>query len=161
MKKMLFSLILIALLLIAGCSTLSESLSGSEGSSGSSGSSGSKSGGALTPVPAGHAGVYAVSHNGGGEDEKLMFPEDVTGLILERSGSSYLIYLANVYEGGEGEKIEELDYEYVDNRFSIPYGEVLATGEPIILDLAFCEEGLCGYMLVGDKKYELRLAKQE
>ena len=160
MKKTSFPLILIALLLLAGCSSLSESFTGSEGSSGSSGSSDSKSGGALTPVPAGHAGVYAVSHNGGGEDEKLMFPEDVTGLILERSGSSYLIYLANVYEDGEGEKIEELDYEYVDNRFSIHYGEVLATGDPITLDLAVCDEGLCGFMVVGDKKYELRLAKQ-
>ena len=157
MKKTLFSLVLITLLLMTGCSTLSESLSGSGDSTGSSGS---KSGGALTLVPAGHAGVYAVSHNGGGEDEKLMFPEDVTGLILERSGSSYLIYLANVYEDGEGEKIEELDYEYVDNRFSIHYGEVLATGDPITLDLAVCDEGLCGFMLVGDKKYELRLAKQ-
>jgi hypothetical protein len=117
---------------MAGCSTLSENISGSEGASGS------KSGGALTPVPAGHAGVYAVSHNGGGEDEKLMFPEDVTGLILERSGPSYLIYLANVYEDGEGEKIEELDYEYV----------------------AVCDEGLCGFMVVGDKKSELRLSKQ-
>src|SRR6056297_1643372 len=154
MKKTVFSFILIALLLMAGCSTLTESLAGSEGSSDS------KSSGALTPVPAGHAGVYAVSYNGGGEDEKLMFPEDVTGLILERSGSSYLIYLANVYEGGEGEKIEELDYEYVDNRFSIPYGEVLATGDPITLDLAVCDEGLCGFMVVGDEKYELRLAKQ-
>jgi len=90
-----------------------------------------------------------------------MFPEDVTGLILECIPTTYRIYLANVYEGGEGEKFEELEYEYNKKLFSVYFGEVIVTGEKVILELSFCDEGLCGFMVIGDQRTELRLALQE
>jgi len=176
MKKIGIIALVIAVILMAGCASVLENvlvaaISGESGSSeetASSGESAPSGGGAASsgkftppgPVPAGHDGVYAVSYNGGGEDEKAMFPEEVTGLILERIRTSYRIYLANVYEDGEGEKFEELEYEYDKKLFSIYFGEVIATGEKVILELSFCDEGLCGFMVIGDKKTELRLALQ-
>ncbi len=41
------------------------------------------------------------------------------------------------------------------------FGEVIATGEKVILELSFCDEGLCGFMVIGDQKTELRPALQE
>lgn len=170
MRKIIVVVLVLLVFFFAGCASVLEgvldaAIAGEDSSSGKTASSEkTASSGTFTPpgpVPAGHDGVYAVSYNGGGEDEKAMFPEDVTGLILERTQTSYRIYLANVYENGEGEKIEELEYEYDKKLFQIDFGEVLATGDPVILELSFCKEGLCGFMVIGDQKTELRLALQE
>jgi len=177
MRKIWIAALVILVLLMTGCASVLEgvlesALGGESSSSGQTAASGDdaaqsgKDSGSPKafsppgPIPAGHGGVYAVSYNGGGEDEKAMFPEEVTGLILERIRTSYRIYLANVYEDGEGEQIEELEYEYDKQLFSIYFGEVLATGDPIILELSFCDEGLCGFMVIGDQETELRLALQ-
>ena len=78
-------------------------------------------------IPGGYEGVYAVSFNGGGEDEKMMFPEEVTGLIFERDESSYIIFLANVYEDGEGEDKDRHPHGGLDPPLLDDYKEVRDT----------------------------------